>query len=180
MKNTNQSITTVVRHFIKADKENEFKKWTKGINEKAQQFDGFEGLQLISPPAKNLEYIILFKFTSVSALKQWMDSKERKQEISKLKAFSEKEMVIGQVEGIDFWFETAIKKTTGAPPKWKMATLTWVAVFPGVVFLSLFYHWLFPDFNSIITTFLVTLTLVPLLTWLLMPNLVKLFKTWLF
>lgn len=180
MKNTNQSITTVVRHFIKADKEEAFKKWTKGINEKAQQFEGFEGLQLIAPPANHLEYIILFKFSSLQALQQWMDSKERKQEVSKLKALSEKEMVINQVEGIDFWFENPNKKATKTPPKWKMAILTWIAVFPGVILLSQFYHWLFPTFDNVIITLLLTLTLVTLLTWVLMPNLVKLCKSWLF
>ena len=180
MENTNNSITTVVRHFIKPDRKNDFENWTKGIGAKAKQFEGFEGLQLIPPPKGSKEYIALFKFSSVSALQKWMASTERKTEVAKLDAFSEKEMVLGQIEGIDFWFEAPEKKTATAPPKWKMSLLTWLAVFPGVVLLSKFYHSLFPNFPSILLTLLVTLTLVPLLTWVLMPNIVKLFKGWLF
>jgi hypothetical protein len=41
---------------LKQIKKKPLKNRQKEINEKAQQFDGFEGLQLISPPANNLEY----------------------------------------------------------------------------------------------------------------------------
>ncbi len=180
MENTNNSITTVVRHFIKKDKRKEFENWTKGITTQAKQFEGFEGLQLISPPADMNEYLTLFKFSSLPALQKWMDSDERKKELSKLTALSEKEMILGQITGIDFWFEAPEKKSAIVPPKWKMSLLTWLAVFPGVVLLSKFYHALFPDFPSTLLTLFVTLTLVPLLTWVLMPNIVKLFKGWLF
>ncbi len=180
MENTNTAITTVVRHFIKPDKRKDFEKWTKGISAKAKQFEGFEGLQLIAPPSDSKEYITLFKFSSVPALQKWMDSDERNKELSKLNALSEKEMVLGQITGIDFWFEAPQKKSAAAPPKWKMSLLTWLAVFPGVVLLSKLYHALFPDFPAMLLTLLVTLTLVPLLTWVLMPNIVKLFKGWLF
>ena len=180
MKANNNSITTVVRHFIKTDKREEFENWSKDISATAKQFSGFEGLQLILPPRGSNEYITLFKFSSLSALQKWMDSDERKNEVSKLNSLSEKEMVLGKIEGIDFWFEAPEKKATGAPQKWKMSLLTWLAVFPGVVLLSKLYHGLFPDFPSMLLTLLVTLTLVPLLTWVLMPNIVKLFKGWLF
>ena len=176
----NTSITTVVRHFIKADKTTEFESWIKGISAKAKQFNGFEGLQLINPPDSQNDYLVLFKFANVPALEKWMDSKERKEEIQKLKEISEKEMVLGQVSGIDFWFESPEQKTKGAPPKWKMATLTWLAVFPGVVLLSKLYHFVFPTFPPTVLTLFVTLTLVALLTWVLMPNMVKIFKGWLF
>ena len=178
-KNTS-AITTVVRHFIKKDKLLEFENWTKGINERAKQFKGFQGLTRIPPPVGSNEYITLFKFSSVDALQKWMDSSERKTEISKLNVLSEKEMILGQTEGIDFWFDAPEKKKAIPPPKWKMSILTWLAVFPGVVLLSKFYHGLFPNLPSIILTLFVTLTLVPMLTWMLMPNIVKLFRNWLF
>jgi len=179
MENKHTAITTVVRHFIKSDKRKDFENWTKKISAIAKQFKGFEGLQLIPPPTGNKEYIILFKFSSIPALEKWMDSEERQKEVIKLKALSEKEMMLGQIEGIDFWFEAPEKKAA-APLKWKMSLLTWLAVFPGVVLLSKLYHGLFPDFPGMLLTLFVTLTLVPLLTWVLMPNIVKLFKGWLF
>ncbi len=109
----------------------------------------------------------------------WLDSDIRKNELKKLTTFSSKELQIERQEGIDFWFTPPNHEVT-KPPKWKMAILTWVAVFPGVVLLSKFFHLLFPSVSSILITGFVTLTLVPMLTWVLMPNLVKLFQAWLF
>jgi len=180
MKNKNSSVATIVRHFIKENKQDEFEHWIKGISVKAKQFEGFEGLQLIPPPKGNREYISLFKFSSISDLKKWMDSTERQKEIEKLIAFSEKEMILRNIEGIEFWFEAPEAKITNTPPKWKMSLLTWTAVFPGVVLLSSFYHTLFNNLNPMIHTLLVTLTLVPLLTWVLMPMIIRVFKSWIF
>ncbi len=176
----NQSITTVVRHFIKADKKGAFENWTKEISAKAKTFKGFESLHLIKPPTESNEYVTLFKFSSLVDLQRWMDSQERITELDKLEKLSEKERVYGEITGIDFWFETPEKENVRTPPKWKMSLLTWAAVFPGVVVLSKSYHFLFPTAHPIILTLLTTMTLVPLLTWVLMPNIVKLFKGWLF
>lgn len=105
----------------------------------------------------------------------WMDSDERKSALKKLKLFSEKEMQLEHQEGIDFWF-TASDVEAKRPPKWKMAVLTWVAVFPMVILLLEIYGRLFPSFSLTIKVFFVSITLVGLLTWVLMPNLTKLFK----
>ena len=180
MEKSDAPITTIVRHFIKADKKQEFETWAKDISAKAKQVEGFESLQLISPPSSKNEYIVLFKFASTQALQEWMSSGDRITAISKLGSLSAKEMVFDQVEGIDFWFDSPEKKTAKSPPNWKMSVLTWLAVFPGVVLLSLLYRGLFPELPALVSTLLLTLTLVPLLTWVLMPNLVKLFKGWLY
>ena len=51
---TDQSVTTVVRHFIKSSRKKAFEDWVKVITTKASQFEGFEGLQLIPPPEGHL------------------------------------------------------------------------------------------------------------------------------
>ncbi|HAS39238.1 MAG TPA: hypothetical protein DCS93_02110 [Microscillaceae bacterium] len=179
-KTADTSVTTVVRHFIKTDKTHLFEEWVKGITAAAQQFEGFKGLQLIHPPEGHTDYLILFKFSDFQTLEQWMNSDERAQEIEKLDGLYEKEMVLREVTGIDFWFEAPDTKNVGAPPKWKMAVLTWLLVFPGVVIVSKLFRLIFPSFSPILITLCVTLFLVPLLTWVLMPNVVKLLKGWLF
>ncbi|OJJ15379.1 hypothetical protein BKI52_38850 [marine bacterium AO1-C] len=179
-KATDTSVTTVVRHFIKTDKTHLFEEWVKGITTAAQQFEGFKGLQLIHPPEGHTDYLILFKYADFQTLENWMESDERAQEIEKLDGLYEKEMVLREVTGIDFWFEAPDTKNVSAPPKWKMAVLTWVLVFPGVVIVSKLFRFLFPTLTPVFVTLCVTLSLVPLLTWVLMPNVVKLLKKWLF
>lgn len=178
---TDTSITTIVRHFIKADKTQAFENWSKEVAAIiAKQFEGFEGLQLVHPPKGHTDYLVLFKFSSFQTLEKWMNSNERANEVKKLDELSKREMILGEVNGIDFWFKSPGATKASTPPKWKMALLTWVAVFPGVVILSKIYHLIFPMFPALLIVFLVTISLVPLLTWVLMPNIVKMAKRWLF
>jgi antibiotic biosynthesis monooxygenase (ABM) superfamily enzyme len=122
------------------------------------------------------EYTVAFKFENLETLTALMDSEERKTEVKIRAQFSENEMELEPQQGINFWFQAAKEKPAGAPPKSKMSLLTWLAVFPGVVIVSQLYHTLFSTFPALIFTLFVTLTSVPLLTWVLMPNMVK----WLF
>lgn len=179
-KKINSSVTTVVRHFIKPDKQAAFEEWSKGITAQVKQFAGFEGLQLIHPPEGHTDYLVLFKFSDFQTLENWMESEQRSQEINKLEDLSEKDLVLREVEGIDFWFEAPNANQAGVPPKWKMAILTWLVVFPGVVLASKAFRAVFPTFSGVLITLCVTLSLVPLLTWVLMPTVVKLCKRWLF
>ncbi|CAM1369154.1 antibiotic biosynthesis monooxygenase [Tenacibaculum xiamenense] len=177
----NMPLTTVVKHTIRPGLEEDFEKWLKSIGKKVSKFNGFKGKYVIRPDknkTKN-EYTVAFQFENLETLSLWMNSEERKEAIEKLDSFSLEKMQLKHHEGIDFWF-TLPETKQNVPPKWKMATLTWCAVFPGVVILSLLFKGIFPDINSTIITLFVTLALVPLLTWVLMPNLVKLFKFWLF
>lgn len=177
----NMPITTIVRHRIKIGAEKDFERWINDISKIARTYKGFKGRFMIPPKEEsslNL-YIIAFQFENLETLTNWMDSEERKLELEKLKVYSEQEMQLEYQEGIDFWF-TQPKDQVNRPPKWKMSILTWIAVFPGVVFLSKFFSFMFPDFSSTFIVFFVTLTLVALLTWVLMPNLTRIFKKWLY
>jgi len=177
----NMPLTTVVRHTIKLGSEKDFEHWVNTICEKASTFKGFRGRYVVPPKvgATTNEYIVAFQFENLNDLMTWMNSDERKSALKKLKPFSEKEMQLEYQEGIDFWFttpETEAKRS----PKWKMAILTWVAVFPIVLLLLEVYGRLFPSFSLTIKVLFTTITLVALLTWVLMPNLTNLFKKWLF
>lgn len=177
----NMPLTTIVKHKVKIGAEKDFEQWSRVIGDKVSKFKGFKGRYIVPPKLGNKgnEYIVAFQFENLNTLMLWMESKERKEALKKVKEFSEKEMQLEHQEGIDFWFTTPdfqIKR----PPKWKMSILTWLAVFPGVVLLSKFFSFLFPDFSSIFIVLLVTLTLVALLSWVLMPCLTRIFKKWLY
>ena len=177
----NMPLTTIVRHSIKAGAEKDFENWVNAIGQKVSTFKGFKGRYVVPPKTEvaTNEYIVAFQFENLSDLMTWMYSDERKSALKKLKLFSEKEMQLEHHEGIDYWFTTSGLEAK-RPPKWKMAVLTWVAVFPMVLLLLDIYGRLFPSTSLTIKVFFVSITLVGLLTWLLMPYLTKLFKKWLF
>jgi antibiotic biosynthesis monooxygenase (ABM) superfamily enzyme len=177
----NTPITTIVRHNIRLGAEKNFENWVHEIAEKISVFQGFKGVFTIRSKAEreSNEYIVVFQFENMNNLIEWMNSKERNLELKKLSKFSKKEMQLDFHDSIGFWF-TGDKVEEKKPPKWKMALLTWVAVFPMVLILLDLFSKLLPSFPLALKVLFVTITLVTLLTWFLLPNLTKIFKKWLF
>lgn len=66
------------------------------------------------------------------------------------------------------------------PKKWKMAILIWIAIYPTITLIFVFFG---KDLMTIhplpLRTFLLTLVVVPLMTFVLIPLLQKLLGNWL-
>ena len=70
-------------------------------------------------------------------------------------------------------------QTPIVPPKWKLAVLTWLAIFPAVSTFIFASEPIIGGFHLIARVFISTLIIVPLMTWVIMPNMIKLFRRWL-
>ncbi len=61
-------------------------------------------------------------------------------------------------------------------PKWKRSLIIWVAIYPTITLIS----WLFEDYLEsmplMLKTFLLTIILVPMMVYLLIPLVTKLFS----
>lgn len=67
------------------------------------------------------------------------------------------------------------------PKKWKMAVIIWIAIYPSITSVFLFGGKYLMLIDSIpLRTLCVTVVLVPLMVFVLIPLLQKLFKNWLF
>ncbi len=79
-----------------------------------------------------------------------------------------------ELSGLEAWF-----RYPGAPPRWKMALVTLLGVYPASLFLALtigpFLHPLPLPLRSLV----MAAAMVGLLTWLIMPRLTKSLKKWL-
>lgn len=77
-------------------------------------------------------------------------------------------------------FSGIILTTMQQPPRWKMAVLIWVAIYPTLTFLL----FLIGDYINRISflplrTLVLTLIIVPLMVFVLLPALSKLLRRWL-
>jgi antibiotic biosynthesis monooxygenase (ABM) superfamily enzyme len=80
--------------------------------------------------------------------------------------------------GFETWFSVPSRSVAPAvPPRWKMTLVTWLALFPQVVILSL----LIPSALPMpVRAALLTAAPVVMLTWLVMPRLSVLLHEWLY
>lgn len=65
------------------------------------------------------------------------------------------------------------------PPKWKTAVLIWVAIYPSITLLSMLFGTQLQRLALPLRTLIMTAVLVPLMVFVLLPLLNKLFKPWL-
>ena len=65
------------------------------------------------------------------------------------------------------------------PPKWKTAVLVWIAIYPSITILFLFFGEQLEQLPAPLRTLVLTLILVPLLVFVLLPLLHKTFARWL-
>jgi len=66
------------------------------------------------------------------------------------------------------------------PKKWKMAIMIWIAIYPTITLIFMFFGKDLMLINPLpLRTFLLTLVVVPLMTFVLIPLLQKILGTWL-
>ena len=66
------------------------------------------------------------------------------------------------------------------PPKWKMAILSWLAIFPTLTTFLLITSPFLVQVHLVWRIFLNTLLIAPLMTWIIMPTMTRLFRPWLY
>ncbi len=138
---------------------------------------GVTGVELIrpGPDTPNGEFMLHRSFASQEDSRRFYDSDLFKQYQQETNELIDGDALIRPLHG----FEAFFRARGQAPPRWKMALITWLAVFPAVVFwsalLSPHLHMLSPWGITAIVTFLVVITL----TWGVMPLLTKALTPWL-
>jgi len=170
-------LTVVVTWRVKPGREGEFEAWRRVISAAALEFPGHLGINVIRPGVTPGEYVVIFRFDTYEHLRAWQESDIRRELLKKAEPFREREPSYRLESGLEFWF--APPGVPASPPRWKMALVTVVGVWPA----SLLVPWLLhPVTGSLVLPLRALLTavgIVILLTWAIMPLLVRILRPWL-
>jgi antibiotic biosynthesis monooxygenase (ABM) superfamily enzyme len=172
-----ESATQVITWNVIPGEEAAFEAWAHDMTNLATRQEGHMGAAWLRPDAPGGAYHVVFRFTTTELMERWMGSDERARMVAKLKGIATEQ---GRRQtGLETWFSLP-GQTIVPPPKWKMALVTFAAVYP----LSILFNWLVaPSVNGWFTVWraaLFPLALVPLLTFVVMPRLSRLLKHWLY
>lgn len=176
-------VTLVVKHLIKAGLEADYEAWLRRIVRIAGERPGHLGVDVVRSQQNGLAlFTCVLRYRSTDALERWLDSPERKDliaEATPMLADGDK-TEIGAVN--EFWF-SPLADSAAKPPRWKQAVVSLFVILPQTLLLP--FIWgpilrLHPFLsNYVVSTFLVTLTIVLLVVYLLMPAATRLFAPWL-
>ena len=173
------AVTVLVTRRIKPGQEASFEKLMGDMIRAAQQFDGHLGAQIVRPGEQPGSepglYHVVFAFDSPQHLQDWQDSPARSLGLAALEPLTEGPAQM-QVIGMANWFMTSSKQTP--PPRWKVAIVTWLGIFPTVLLLFTLLGETLAQWPLVPRVMTLTGLVVLIMTWVVGPQLTRLLKPW--
>jgi uncharacterized protein len=187
-------VTEIVKRIAKIDKIKEFEEWLSGVSKEVSRQEGSMGIDIIRPTPNTTnsksksEYIVIFRFNSYENLEKWEKSPIRNEWLQKGRKLAEPDYDVQKMTGLEFWFTPYFKDESSPliplqpPPRYKMVIVT-------VPVISILLLTLVPQIHFLIemlsipfpVRLVIALTItVLLMTYVIMPLLTKLLRSWLF
>lgn len=173
---TDQGVTIVVTRTIKAGREAEYEQWLRGFAETAGRFPGHLGITVFRPRPGSRDYTFVGRFDSEANLAVWEKSPERADWLERAAELAER-VKVERTTGIEAWFahpETPLL----APPRWKMAIVTWFVAFPLIQIIAPAVATL--GIPAMARSALMVVGMVLMMTYLVMPAATRALRGWLF
>ncbi len=176
-------VTLVVKHLIKKGSETDYEAWLRRIVRIAGGRPGHLGVDVVRSKQGGLAlFTCVLRYRSTDDLQTWLDSSERQTliaEAAPMLADGDK-TEIGAVN--EFWF-SPLTEGVAPPPRWKQAVVSLCVILPLTLLIPIIWGpvlRLHPFLsNYVVGTFLVTVTIVVLVVYLMMPAATRLFAPWL-
>lgn len=176
-------VTVVISRRVKPRCKKAFEKFISGITAAAMTFEGHLGTNVFRPsnPEDN-EYRIIFKFDRASNLQAWQESESHRQWLARAESLRLEPARIRVMTGLETWFTLPAPKRMIPPPRYKMATITLVTLFPLIQLANLTLAPLLEllPLPSLLRSLIITAILVLIMTYVAMPRMTKLFSQWLY
>jgi uncharacterized protein len=153
-----------------------FERWVEELVAMAARSPALQGSSVLTTGGG--EYFVLLRFASQGDLERWQSSPEVVELLGRgdTLATAPDQPVVRT--GLETWFTLpGLPAPPTAPPKWKMALVTWLALLPQVIVLG----FLIPaELPLLVKVSLSTAIPVMMLTWVIMPRVTRLLYRWLY
>jgi antibiotic biosynthesis monooxygenase (ABM) superfamily enzyme len=175
-----RQVTAVISQLVRPGREQGYEEWLKGISAAAAQFPGHQGVSIIRPKNTELEYVIILRFDRYSNLKNWMESDLRREWIERSRSLIVQAQDVQFLTGLETWFTLPDKPLKPAPPGYKMVVVTWLGVQLITILISYFLAPSLSKLPLLLNLSISNALVVVFLTYIVMPQLTRLFYRWLY
>jgi uncharacterized protein len=181
--NSYQPVTVLVTRSPRKSNQKEFEQALSDTIDAALKFPGHLGVTVLKPQrGESNDYQIIVKFASETDYQRWCCSNEAAHWFEILNRLEDKPPNLEIMSGIETWF--AVNGSTSRPmippPRYKMAIVTWIAIFVLIVIINLLFGSFLASLPMLLRSFLLTVGLVGLMTYVVMPQMIRLFSGWLY
>jgi uncharacterized protein len=174
-------VTTTVTRRVKPGHEAAYEAFLASISGAAAAFPGYLGEEVFRPAGgQGGEYRIVYRFDSPDNLQAWLDSAERAAWLQQAEPHVAGLMRTQVLTGLEGWFTLPTQPGTPPPPPYKMALVTWAAIFPLITGVVVATAPLLGRLPLVVRLAVTTGVTVPLMTWVVMPRVTRLLHRWLY
>ncbi|MGE5492777.1 MAG: antibiotic biosynthesis monooxygenase [Actinomycetota bacterium] len=151
----------------------------RGMFSEVRRFPGFQGAELIPPVAAEGDYQVVLKFSTEKEMAAWDDSEARRQWHARLATVAEGKPEYRLLTGLEAWFTPPLVEARRVPPRGRMALVSWLGIFPTVLFLQLALLPVLAPLPLVLRVGIFTALVVLIMTWGVMPRLTQWLRPWL-
>ena len=173
-------VTTMVSRRVKPGHEAAYEEFLEGIIAAARSFPGHLGAEVFRPSGKGGEYRVVYRFDSAANLRRWLDSDEHAAQLRRAEPHVAGPVKTQYLTGLETWFTLPEQPGISPPPRYKMAVLTWLTIFPLITLLAVALGPVLGGMPLVPRLAITTLVAVPLMTWIVMPRVTRLMSAWLY
>jgi antibiotic biosynthesis monooxygenase (ABM) superfamily enzyme len=173
---TGVSVQVTAR--VNPGREEEYERTVSEVLAVAAGFPGHVRSDVVRADGEYGEYHVTVEFDTADHYRRWEGSVQRRESMAGLPGLLAESTEQRRFQGLDLW--VVDPATPGTPPRWKIAIVTWLGIFPSVVILVCVVGLVIPPksfllWGNIVVTALCTLAM----TYAVMPALTKLLARWL-
>lgn len=177
-KHAPKEVTTVISRNIKAGHEKDYDDWLRRYMISEREVPGYLGTTIIAPGGSNssVRYIVN-RFADRASLDAWENSDEARKLEEEANNCSTHHYE--RATGLETWFTLPDLKTIVAPPRWKMAIVSFI----GAFIISSLAQYIFSPYLGqwhLDASVVMNIILVVGLTYFVMPLLSRMLRRWLY
>ena len=172
-------VTLVVRRRLRPGQEAAYEERLTELGSLLARVPGFRGTGILRPGDASREYTVVARFDSLTSAAAWELSPERTAWLDTITDLVDESLSFERQPGLDFWFTPPAAPTLRQPPRWKMAVLTLLVLYPVSVGITLLLGPLTAGWPLGVWALAQMLLVVPSMTYLFMPVATRAAGKWL-
>jgi uncharacterized protein len=176
---TDTGIVAIARH-VKPGCEAAFEDAVRGVILAASTFPGYVGGDVLYPATKRGEWQLILRFDTLFHLQEWEASPICKGWIARADGLTVGAPSIVRVNGLEAWFSLPEVPNVLPPPKWKTAIVSAVGIYPMTSLMPILLKPITGNLQPWLATLVSVCIMMPMMTWIIMPQVTRLFRPWLY
>ncbi len=173
-----EPVTVLFSRTALSGKEQAYEAWNKELIRMSEAQPGHLTTAVIEEGERR--FITLQRFDSNEHLQAWLHSPLRQRRLAELPTLTEEATEPTSMTGMETWFRLPGHSAPMHIPRWKLTIVTIVVIYMLVLLLNIFVLPHVIQLPVTLRTAVYPLIMVPLMTYLIMPNVTKLLRRWLY